>query len=108
MIIVDSLDVNDVLVDGMDQAKVVVVEKIGGGKTAPFCKGMGRVGLGAVPTTFPFPGKTGAVAAVAADAAAFAAWYWAALCLLRACLAGPPCLLPPWWPGWWLRWWWCW
>ena len=46
----DSVDVTAVLVDGIEHAKVV--EKIGGGKTAPFYKGMGRVGLGAVPTTY--------------------------------------------------------
>ena len=45
---------------------------MGGGKTTPFCKGIGRVGPDAVPTTFPFPGKTGTVVVAAADSDALA------------------------------------
>ena len=39
----------------------------GGGKKSPFLSGIGRTGFGAVPTTFPVPGKL-----LAADAAATA------------------------------------
>ena len=67
MVTEDSVDVTAVLGDDLGQAKVEVVET--GGKTTPFCKGRGKVGLGAVPTTFPFPGKTGPVVVRAAEEA---------------------------------------
>ena len=51
-----------------------VAEK-NGGKTAPFLRGRGRVGLGALPTGNPTPGK---LAGLAAGAAALAAWCRAA------------------------------
>ena len=40
---------------------------VGGGKKDPLASGIGRTGLGAVPTTFPVPGKL-----LAADATATA------------------------------------
>ena len=48
----------------------------GGGKKDPLASGIGRTGLGAVPTTFPVPGK---VRAADAAATVLAAWYLAAL-----------------------------
>ena len=52
----DSVVVTAV-VNCMEQAKMWMVD-VCGGKTSPFCRGSGKVGLDAFPTIFPIPGKT--------------------------------------------------
>ena len=49
----DDVEVGVVLLDSVEHT----VEVKGGGKKDPFSSGIGRTGLGAVPTTFPVPGK---------------------------------------------------
>ena len=65
-------------------------EKGGEGKVAPLQRGMGRIGLDAVPTGKPLPGNVGTAEAAAE---ALAAWCLAALALFLARLAGPGTLL---------------
>ena len=68
----DSVEDTTVLLQvGVEETEVVV--EVGGGKTAPILRGRGRVGLAALPTGIPTPGKTGAEEAAGTAAAALAA-----------------------------------
>ena len=64
----DSVEDTAVGIFGAEQTEAVAEGC--GGKTAPFLRGRGRVGLATLPTGNPTPGKLG----VAAGAAALAAW----------------------------------